>query len=335
MGAVYLQQQGARVVQKGRRLRVIKDDEQLLSIPIHRIDRLVIMGRIQLTASAMALLLDRKIPLVWTTSRGRVRGSLRPPLDPHTRIRRQQYARAADPAYCWAFSRDLVKAKSSSMVNVIRRYAYNHPDLQKKSFVRPILDLLPRIDTHSSMDALRGIEGLLSRAYIAAMVEIFRHLEMDFGGRIRRPPADPVNACLSYVYVLLTTLAENALHTTDLDPYCGFLHAPNRNAPALALDFVEQFRQPLADRFVMLMFNKRILQKVDFHSGQGNPRPVLLTESARKRLIGQWETFLHTPQRLIERAEKITPFQLIFRKAEQLETAVQTETPYPFYRLPL
>ncbi|HPY76202.1 MAG TPA: CRISPR-associated endonuclease Cas1 [Anaerohalosphaeraceae bacterium] len=335
MGSIYLQEQGSKVSRQGRRLLVTKDDQELLSIPIHRTDRLVIMGRIQLTASAMALLLDRRIPVVLTTHKGQIRGSLLPPTGPHLWVRQKQYARASDPAFCLSFCRDLVNARATSALNVIRRYGYNHPGLDLKSQINRILDFSPQIDAQSSIDSLRGIEGMISRDYFAALVAIFRHLEMDFEGRVRRPPADPVNACLSYVYILLTALSENALHTTGLDPFCGFMHAPNRNAPALALDFVEQFRQPLADRFVMLLFNKRILQKMDLQTGQGNPRPVLLTDTARKRLIAEWESFLHTPQRLIEQAQPLSPFQLIFQKAEQLEQAMRDEKPYSFYRLSL
>lgn len=335
MSSIYLQEQGSKVSRQGRRLLVTKDDQELLSIPIHRTDRLVLMGRIQLTASAMALLLDRQIPVVLTTHKGQIRGSLLPPASPHLCVRQKQYAKASDPAFCLSFGRDLVNARATSAMNVIRRYGYNHPSLDLKSQVGQIQDHAVRIQTQTSIDSLRGIEGIISRYYFSALVTIFRHLEMDFEGRVRRPPTDPVNACLSYVYILLTTLSENALQTTALDPFCGLMHAPNRNAPALALDFVEQFRQPLADRFVMLLFNKRILQKSDFEIGQGNPRPVLLSNTARKRLIAEWESFLHTPQRLIEQTQPLSPFQLIFQKAEHLEQAMRDEKPYSFYRLSL
>ncbi|HQI08651.1 MAG TPA: CRISPR-associated endonuclease Cas1 [Anaerohalosphaeraceae bacterium] len=335
MGSIYLQEQGSKVSRQGRRLIVTKDDQELLSIPSHRTDRLVIMGRIQLTASAMALLLDRQIPVVLTTQRGQIRGTLMPSLGPHTQVRRKQYTLAADPAFQWSFCRDLVKARAASAVNVIRRYGYNHPFLDLKSQIRQILDFSAQIEAQSSIDSLRGMEGMISREYFAALVVIFRHLKMNFEGRVRRPPSDPVNACLSYVYILLTALAENALQTTGLDPFCGLMHAPNRNAPALALDFVEQFRQPLADRFVMLLFNKRILQKSDFETGQGNLRPVLLKTAARKRLIAEWESFLHAPQRLIEKAQPLSPFQLIYQKAEHLEQAIRNGKPFPFYQLSL
>jgi CRISPR/Cas system-associated endonuclease Cas1 len=41
MGSIYLQEQGSKVSRQGRRLIVTKDDQELLSIPIHRTDRLL------------------------------------------------------------------------------------------------------------------------------------------------------------------------------------------------------------------------------------------------------------------------------------------------------
>ncbi|HOK66046.1 MAG TPA: CRISPR-associated endonuclease Cas1 [Anaerohalosphaeraceae bacterium] len=333
MGTVYLQEQGAKISRQGRRLLVSKEDQPLLSIPVHRLQRLVIIGRIQLTASALALLLDRGVSVVLLTTRGQVRGTLLPPDCPRGELRRRQYALAGEPAGTLLFCRELVRAKAVSAANVIRRYAYNHRNSELTKASEDILQTAARVDEQPTVDAVRGIEGLLGRTYFQALVEIFHSLEMDFGGRVRRPPADPVNACLSYVYMLLTALSHNALQATHLDPYCGIMHASIRNAPALTFDFVEQFRQPIADRFVMLLFNKKILQKADFQVGKGQPAPVLLSDAARKRLISEWEVYLHTPQRLIEKREPLSPFSLIFEQAEELEKSIQTGRTYRFYRL--
>lgn len=335
MGTVYLQEQGAKVSRQGRRLLVSKDDQPLLSVPIHRLRRLVIIGRIQLTTSALALLLDRGISVVLLTLRGQVRGALLPPDSPRTDIRRSQYALAGSPDQILHFCRRLVRAKAVSAANVIRRYTYNHPQPELKNAAEDILQLAERLEQQPTVDAIRGIEGLIGRTYFQALVGIFRSLEMDFGGRVRRPPADPVNACMSYVYMLLTALTYSALQTTHLDPFCGLMHASIRGAPALSFDLVEQFRQPIADRFVMLLFNRKILRKEDFQFGTGRPKPVLLADPAKKRLLAEWETYLHTPQRLIEKREPLCPFELIFSQAEQLEKAVQSGRPYRFYHLPL
>lgn len=331
MQTLYLIEQGSKLGCTGKRLVVTKDDRELLTVPIHRLTRVVLIGRIQVTAHAMSLLLDRRIPLVMTTLTGRLRGVLCPPDTPHVALRQNQYQLAQNPQYALAFCRELVTARAASACNVIRRYLYNHPQKDLRPHIQQILEYAGQIDKQSTIDSLRGIEGIIAREYVAALVKMFEDLGMHFSGRVRRPPTDPVNAVLSYTYVLLTEQCACALHTTRLDIYLGFMHLPNRNAPALALDFIEQFRQPIADRFVMLLFNKKILQAQDFNPGPMNA--VLLSETAKRKLITQWEQFLEAPQRLLENQPHLSPRDLVYRQAEGFEAAVRDKKPFVHYRL--
>ncbi len=331
MQTLYLKEQGSKLGCTGRRLVVTKDGEELLAVPIHRLTRVVLIGRVQVTTQAMSFLLDRRIPLVMTTLTGRLRGVLVPPDTPHVALRQNQYELAQNPHYALAFCRDLVAARVASDCNVIRRYSYNHPQKDLRPHIQQMKEYAAQVDKQPTIDSLRGIEGIIAREYFAALVKVFEDLGMNFSGRVRRPPTDPVNAVLSYTYVLLTEHCCCALQMTRFDIFLGFMHKPNRNAPALALDFVEQFRQPIADRFVMLMFNKKILQTKDFSSGPMNA--VLLSEPAKKTLITQWEQFLDTPQRLLENQPHLSPRDLLYRQAEAFEAAVRDKQQYTHYRL--
>ena len=143
--------------------------------------------------------------------------------------------------------------------------------------------------------------------------------------------SSPSNAVLSYTYVLLTALLTSEIQISGLDVYCGLVHRANRNAPALALDLVEQFRQPLADRFVMYLFNKRILQAKDFIPTERYP--VALEDKARKRLLEHWERFLSTPQKLLGAGDELDPRTLIRRQVGEFKKAVRDERPYRNFRL--
>lgn len=57
-----------------------------------------------------------------------------------------------------------------------------------------------------------------------------------FEGRNRRPPLDPVNCLLSYVYALLVKDLTAVAFGVGFDPYLGFYHRPRFGRPALALD---------------------------------------------------------------------------------------------------
>jgi CRISPR-associated exonuclease Cas4/CRISPR-associated protein Cas1 len=76
-----------------------------------------------------------------------------------------------------------------------------------------------------------------------------------FARRNRRPPADPVNACLSLAYSVLTRTFTAALATAGLDPWKGLYHVERPGRPALALDLIEPFRPVLADSAVLMALN--------------------------------------------------------------------------------
>jgi len=133
-----------------------------------------------------------------------------------------------------------------------------------------------------------GIEGSAARRYFS----VFRHLISDqsdlppLTGRTRRPPTDPLNALLSFAYGLLRGMVHGAVETIGLDPHLGFLHGIRPGKPALALDLMEEFRSPLADRFVLSLVNRRQITSSDFDTLPGGA--VCLTEDGRKTVLTAW-----------------------------------------------
>jgi len=63
----------------------------------------------------------------------------------------------------------------------------------------------------------------------------------EFTRRNRRPPADPVNALLSFAYSLLEKDLKIICHSVGIDPFIGFFHQPRFGRPALALALMEEF----------------------------------------------------------------------------------------------
>ena len=98
-----------------------------------------------------------------------------------------------------------------------------------------------------------------------------------FDRRNRRPPADPLNAMLSFAYALATRLFTGALTAAGLDPYQGFYHAIRPGRPALSLDMMEPFRPILCDSTVLLAVNNGELDA----GGLRLQRPVLRHDAER------------------------------------------------------
>jgi CRISPR-associated protein Cas1 len=91
---------------------------------------------------------------------------------------------------------------------------------------------------------LLGIEGTAARLYFSRFTAMLAPAEgldvaaFDENGRARRPPPDPVNSLLSFVYALLVKDLTATLTAVGFDPYAGIFHRPRYGRPALALDRV-------------------------------------------------------------------------------------------------
>jgi CRISPR-associated protein Cas1 len=137
------------------------------------------------------------------------------------------------------------------------------------------------------LDSLRGVEGAAQAAYFRAYVTLFPE-SLGFGGRNRRPPRDPVNACLSLAYTLTHFEAVRAADAAGLDPFLGFFHEIAFERESLACDLMEPVR-PSIDAWIWEMFRTRTLRPEHFHSDKG---ACLLEKTGRARFYESFETFL-------------------------------------------
>ena len=154
---------------------------------------------------------------------------------------------------------------------------------------RRLTDILRRLERPADVDGLRGLEGEAAAVYFSVFDHFIRTRkdEFRFTTRNRRPPLDPVNALLSFLYTLLTHDCRSALETVGLDPASGFLHRLRPGRPSLALDLVEEFRPPLADRLALSLINRKQISIGAFRLMDNGA--VLLTDDARKDILIAWQ----------------------------------------------
>jgi CRISPR-associated protein Cas1 len=139
------------------------------------------------------------------------------------------------------------------------------------------------------LDTVRGCEGNAARSYferVDHMVRIDRST-FSFPARTRRPPRDPLNALLSFLYALVLSDCVAALEGVGLDPQVGYLHALRPGRPALALDLLEEFRPMVADRLALSLINRRQVTKEDFEFHPGGA--VLLAERGRREVVAAYQ----------------------------------------------
>ena len=164
---------------------------------------------------------------------------------------------------------------------VLRRALRDHGDTLPEADRIPIdraADHLDRgltgLGRDINLDQVRGVEGDAAKVYFGAFPKLLREPSFDFNGRVRRPPTDPVNALLSFVYALLTHDARSALEGVGLDSGSRFFASRSAKSTDLALDLVEEFRAWFADRLVLTLINRRQVGPGGFHKDRRRGRPT-------------------------------------------------------------
>ena len=140
----------------------------------------------------------------------------------------------------------------------------------------------------NDLENLRGWEGQAALSYNNVFNDMILQQKDDFyfHSRSRRPPLDNVNAMLSFAYTLLANDVASALETVGLDAYVGFLHRDRPGRVSLALDVMEELRGIYADRFVLSLINRRVMNKKHFLKKENGA--VIMTDDGRKQFLQAW-----------------------------------------------
>ncbi|MCB9548972.1 MAG: CRISPR-associated endonuclease Cas1 [Myxococcales bacterium] len=256
-----VQRAGATVGLAGESIEVRFGRDVLASKPLAEVAELHLYGTIELTAAARTRLLRAGVDTLFLSPAGRLQGALRTRVDRGGQRRLAQLHALADEARTLELARLFVEGKLANQRSLCLRMAREHRGPQAVAAAVALGRLQARAPT--DLDTLRGVEGQGAAVYFRALGEAIRNPLFSFTKRTRRPPTDPVNACLSFGYTLVLARVEAALLRAGLEPCLGALHAADHGKPALALDVMEPLR-PMVDRLVLRLINRRQLEPADF-----------------------------------------------------------------------
>jgi CRISPR-associated protein Cas1 len=279
---------GSRASLRDGRVLVSHRGEEISSIPIERVQSLVLHGNVDLSGALIREMMWRSRPIVWCTGVGRVVGWSVSGSAPNGLQRVRQHEMSATGRLDLA--REFVGSKIANQATFLRR---NGASLDTVTLLRK---LQRRAAVALSLGELFGIEGEAAANYFEAFATML-HATVSgeardlFLGRSGRPARDPINASLNYVYGMLLADMIMAIAACGLDPHAGFLHSSNRNKPALALDLSEEFRAPVADSTVVGAFNNGEVSMDGFTDVLGTTR---LRDEARRTLIAAYERRVQT-----------------------------------------
>ncbi|MCF6280891.1 MAG: type I-C CRISPR-associated endonuclease Cas1c [Candidatus Polarisedimenticolaceae bacterium] len=274
---------------KERETIVIKHEgDKLGQFPAISIANILCFGQVSVSPFLMGYCGEQGIGLAFYSEYGKFLARVQGPQSGNVLLRRAQYRWADDDKKSLSIARLMVAAKIANGRAVLMREIRNHGESPGLSLaVKKLATSLRRTQQAQSVSETMGIEGDAASTYFAVFNDLLRSSGFNFGGRVRRPPTDSVNALLSYIYTLITNECASALQGVGLDPYVGFLHQDRPGRVSLALDLLEEFRAPWADRFVLTLINRKQIKPKDFITEASGA--VRLTDDGRKSLLIAWQ----------------------------------------------
>ena len=291
LNTLYVLSQGSYLSKEGEcvQLRVESGEKKLL--PIHMIGGgIVTFGNVLITPFLMGHCADHQIPITCLTEHGRFLARISSGCVGNVFLRRRQHALGADPVQASRLASRFLFGKLANTRTVLRRGVRERPEsaAELAAEAETIKFSMQRIlGTHENLDVLRGLEGDAAARYFSVFERLLTPSGFSFPGRVRRPPTDPVNALLSFLYALLAHDCNAAAIAAGLDPQLGFLHRDRPGRESLALDLMEEMRPLLADRLVLALLNRRQLTQKDFSKEAAGA--VTLSDDARRTVLTSWQ----------------------------------------------
>ena len=302
LNTLYVTSENSYLALDGENLVVYDEKKELGRLPLHNLDGIVSFGYRGTSPALMGACAERNISLCYLTPQGKFLARVTGKVQGNVLLREQQYKSSKDDEISLTIAKNCIMGKVYNARWVLERAIRDHGmqiDVEgvKKASLH-LKESLQYIQNAESKDQLRGYEGEAASIYFGVFNELIlqQKKEFNFQGRNKRPPKDNVNAMLSFVYTLLTNQITSALEVVGLDPYVGYLHTDRPGRVSLALDLIEELRSVYADRFVLSLINKKIVNGKNFSQKENGV--VLMGDDLRKKLLVEWqnkkkETIMH------------------------------------------
>jgi len=270
-------------------VRVEVERELRLQAPLLKLSAIVVFGDTMISPALLHRCADDHRSVVFLDAQGRFKARLEGPTGGNVLLRRAQHLALSDETRRTTIARNILAGKLRNSRQLVLRSARESADWSDRAELqdtaRALDAVLGRLPGREHVDLLRGDEGEAGRLYFSSFDRMVRsdRETFRFVRRTRRPPRDPLNAVLSFLYTLLRGDCTAALEGVGLDPQVGYLHSLRPGRPALALDLMEELRPVMADRLALSLINLRQLQASDFETFPGGA--VYLNETGRKTVL--------------------------------------------------
>jgi CRISPR-associated protein Cas1 len=293
LNTLFITTPGAWLNREGETIVVRVEQETKLQLPAVALEGIVCIGGAGFTPPLMELCAEKGISVSFLTEQGRFLARVQGPVSGNILLRKEQYRRAEDPVKTIALAKSFILGKVANCRAVLLRAGRETASEENSAAFAKCSDYLWRIIEQvrqaDDLEMVRGKEGEAGHAYFSVFDRLIvaQKEGFVFKERSRRPPLDPVNALLSFVYTLLAHDCAGACEAVGLDPQAGFLHADRPGRPGLALDLMEEFRAFIADRLVLTLINRQQVKPDGFTMTESGA--VLMSTETKKEVLRAYQ----------------------------------------------
>lgn len=290
LNTLYITRQDVYVHQEGQTVVVEEDKKILLQLPIHTVSSIVCFGNIRFSPFLFGLCGEHGVHISFLTEYGKFLARVTGKISGNVLLRMNQMKTTFNEQKILGAAKSFVIGKVMNSRNLLLRRLRDHgenaPVEEAKSKMALVLKHLRSAD---SIDCVRGYEGEAANIYFSVFNELILTKKNTFhiNGRNRRPPLDPMNALLSFLYTILLHDCEAALESVGLDPQIGFLHTLRPGRASLACDLMEELRVPLVDRLALTLVNLNQITEKGFRKTELGS--VEMTDDVRKVVLTAWQ----------------------------------------------
>lgn len=277
----------------GENVVIVKKDQEKIHVPLHNLEGIVGFGYTGASPALMGKCADKGISLTFMTKHGRFLARVCGENRGNVLLRKEQYRISDNQEMSLCYAKNMIVAKILNSRYVIER-TYRDYELRihaekLKSVSLKLKELAILANDTDSLALLRGFEGKAAVLYFSVFDEMILQQKefFYFKERSKRPPLDNINALLSFSYTLLAKDVLSALESVGLDPYVGFLHVDTPGRASLAFDIMEELRAPFADRFVLSLVNKKMINEKGFTKMEDGA--IYMNDETRKLVLTQWQ----------------------------------------------
>jgi CRISPR-associated protein Cas1 len=128
MSTLYVTTEDTVLRKADERLKVTRQKETLIDVPLLKVSSVVLFGRVSVTPDAMQSLLERQIDLCFLTAFGKYIGRMQPPVSGNSLLRKAQFRAAESAEQCLRLSQGFIKGKLANMRVLLVRQAREEPE---------------------------------------------------------------------------------------------------------------------------------------------------------------------------------------------------------------